>query len=85
MRSKTVGKFYYRRSRKIKAIAKNEKFEGADNLYMKYSERGAYGRGNFFTYVKHAEEEFGTDDMIRRGLKNNMGDIRKGLNKYKNG
>lgn len=55
---------------------------GADNLYMKYSERGASGKkGNFFTYVGHAENEFGADEMIRFELKNHMSKIRKILKK----
>ena len=49
---------------------------------MKYSERGASGKkGNFFTYVGHAENEFGADEMIRFELKNHMSKIRKILKK----
>lgn len=83
LRAKTVGKYYYRMQRKAKTIAGNEDFVGADNLYMRYSERGATGkRGNFFTYVNNAEKEFGSDEMIRHDLKNHMGKIRKILKKH---
>lgn len=82
VRAKTVGKYYYRMNRKAKAIAENKNFVGADNLYMRYSERGATGkRGNFFTYINRAEEEFGTDEMIRHDVKRNMSKIRKSLRK----
>lgn len=83
LRAKTIGKYYYRMNRKAKSISANEDFIGADNLYKKYSERGAKGkRGNFFTYVNHAEKEFGSEEMIRHELKNNMSKIRKTLKKY---
>lgn len=83
LRAKTIGKYYYRMKRKAKSIAANADFAGADNLYRKYSERGAHGkRGNFFTYVNSAENEFGSDEMIRHDLKNNMSKIRKSLKKY---
>ena len=32
-----------------------------------------------FTYIEHAEEEYGQDEEIRHDLKNNMGKIRKVL------
>lgn len=83
LRAKTVGKYYYRMQRKAKTIAGNENFVGADNLYIRYSERGATGkRGNFFTYVNNAEKEFGSDEMIRHDLKNHMSKIRKTLKKH---
>lgn len=82
LRAKTIGKYYYRMNRKAKAISANKALVGADNLYMKYSERGASGKkGNFFTYVGHAENEFGADEMIRFELKNHMSKIRKILKK----
>lgn len=47
-------------------------------LYTLYSEHGAKSkRGNYFTYIEHAEEEYGQDEEIRHDLKNNMGKIRK--------
>lgn len=86
LRAKTVGKYYYRMNRKAKTIAGNEGFVGADNLYMRYSERGSTGkRGNFFTYVHNAENEFGSDEMIRYDLRNHMSKIRKSLKKHSEG
>lgn len=84
LRAKTLGKYYYRMNRKAKSIAKNKEFQGSDNLYMRYSERGANGkRGNFFTYVNNAEKEFGEKERIRYSLENNMAKIRKALNRNK--
>lgn len=84
VRPKTIGKYYYRMNRKAKAIAKNKEFEGADSLYMKYSERGATGKkGNFLTYINRAEKEFGTDEMIRHDTRRHMSKIRKSLQRNK--
>ncbi|MDO4333775.1 MAG: reverse transcriptase/maturase family protein [Eubacteriales bacterium] len=82
IRPKTISKYYYRMNRKAKSIAKNPNFLGCDNLYMRYSERGAAGYcGNFFTYVNNAEKEFGTNELIRHDLKKHMSKIRKALKK----
>lgn len=82
LRAKTIGKYYYRMNRKAKSIARNDSFAGADNLYKRYSERGATGKkGNFFTYVNHAENEFGSDEKIRYAFRNHMSKIKKSLKK----
>lgn len=81
VRAKTISKYYYRMNHKAKAIAKNKEFKGADKLYQRYSERGAFWkRGNFFTYINNAEREFGEDEKIRYDVKNHMSKIRKSLN-----
>lgn len=65
VRAKTISKYYYRMQRKAKAIAHNMGNVGADNLYIKYSERGANGKKrNFFTYINNAEKEFGTNVSV---------------------
>lgn len=80
IRSKTISKYYYRMYRKAKSISKNPKLSGADNLYKRYSIHGAKAKpGNFFTYIKHAEEVFGEDELIYRDLKNHIPKIRKAL------
>ena len=80
IRAKTVGKYYYRMNRKAKAIAGNKDMVGADNLYKRYSERGATGkRGNFFTYINNAEKEFGKEEKIRHDVRRHMSKIRKRL------
>lgn len=81
LRAKTIGKYYYRMNRKAKAIANNGGV-GIDKLYMKYSDRGAYGKeGNFFTYVNNAEKAYGDNELIRRDLKHHMDKIRKSIKK----
>lgn len=86
IRSKTTAKYYYRMHRKAKNIAKTGGYTRKGNhinlsgLYTLYSEHGAKSkRGNYFTYIEHAEEEYGQDEEIRHDLKNNMGKIRKVL------
>lgn len=86
IRSKTTAKYYYRMYRKAKNIAKTGGYTRKGNhinlsgLYTLYSEHGAKSkRGNYFTYIEHAEEEYGQDEEIRHDLKNNMGKIRKVL------
>lgn len=82
VRSKTISKYYYRMYRKAKAIAKNPKLKGSDNLYRRYSVHGADANpGNFFTYIKHAEEAFGEDEWIYKDLQRHIPKIRKALKK----
>lgn len=81
VRAKTVSKYYYRMNHKAKVIAKNRELKGADKLYQRYSERGAFGkRGNFFAYINNAEREFGKDEKIRYDIMNHMSKIRRSLN-----
>lgn len=62
------------------------------NLYALYSVKGAKGyqiaqrngklrwySGNFLSYVRRAEKEFGTCESIARGTKNHMAKIRRAL------
>ena len=84
VRSKTIGKYYYRMYRKAKSISKNPHLEGKANLYKKYSVHGATAKvGNFFTYIMHAEDAFGEDELIYRDLKNHIPKIRRALNNSK--
>ena len=71
-------------NRKATSIAGNEEYRGADKLYRRYSERGAYGKeGNFLTYINRAEQEFGADEMIRNEVKYHMSKIRNSLKKQR--
>ena len=80
VRSKTISKYYYRMYRKAKSISKNPTLSGADNLYKSYSIHGAKAKpGNFFTYINHAKQVFGEDELIDRDLKNHIPKIRKAL------
>ena len=82
VRSKTISKYYYRMYRKAKSIAKNPKLKGSDNLYRRYSVHGADANpGNFFTYIKYAEEAFGKDELIYKDLQRHIPKIRKALKK----
>ena len=88
IRDKTLSKYYYRMYRKIKTILKNEGVSSKgnkisnENLYLKYSIKGAYvGKGNFITYVKRAEKIFGKDEAINRGTKKHMKKIKNELAK----
>ena len=86
IRMKTVSKFYYRMYRKAKSIAKSGGYTSSgkhiscENLYRRYSERGATGKkGNFLTYVARAEKEFGSEEAITRDTKRHMQKIRMAL------
>ena len=88
VRSKTISKYYYRMNRKAKTILKNDhhtktgKHISCENLYRKYSERGAKGkRGNFLSYIDRSEIEFGTNEVIRRDVKRHMSKIRRAISK----
>ena len=86
LRGKTISKYNYRRKHKAKGIAhqytKNKGFKGSDKLYMMYSKRGIYGKGNFLTYAQRAKKEF-PNDPIDTPIKNNMVKIRRMLKKFK--
>lgn len=86
IRAKTISKYYYRMYRKAKNIAKAGGFTrkgnhiSCENLYRRYSERGASrSPGNFLTYVSHAEKEYGPNEVITRDTKRHMQKIRKAL------
>ena len=86
IRAKTISKYYYRMYRKAKNIAKAGGYTPAgkhiscENLYRRYSERGADGKpGNFLTYVSRAEREYGSNEAITRDTKRHMQKIRKAL------
>ena len=86
IRAKTISKYYYRMYRKANNIAKAGGYTPAgkhiscENLYRRYSERGADGKpGNFLTYVSRAEREYGSDEAITRDTKRHMQKIRKAL------
>ena len=73
--------------RKAKYIAKSGgytptgKHISNENLYRRYSERGANGKpGNFLTYVARADKHFGPHEVITRDTKRHMQKIRKALN-----
>ena len=76
--------------RKAKNIVKAREKQPQDdrpsteNLYRRYSERGAYGKkGNFFTYVNNAKKEFGSQGNIDHDTRKHMQKIRKALKKTK--
>ena len=82
----SISKYYYRMYRKANNIAKAGGYTPAgkhiscENLYRRYSERGADGKpGNFLTYVSRAEREYGSDEAITRDTKRHMQKIRKAL------
>ena len=86
IRAQTISKYYYRMYRKANNIAKAGGYTPAgkhiscENLYRRYSERGADGKpGNFLTYVSRAEREYGSDEAITRDTKRHMQKIRKAL------
>lgn len=86
IRAKTISKYYYRMYRKAKNIANTDgytskgKHISCENLYRRYSERGADGKpGNFLTYVSRAEKEYGSNEAITRDTKRHMQKIRKTL------
>ena len=88
LRDKTISKYYQRTRRKAKTISKGGRYTkngnqiSMKNLYIKYSERGAYTKkGNFLSYVYRSEEEFGNDEFIHLIPKRNMFKIRKFLKK----
>ncbi len=90
IRSKTVSKYYYRMYRKAKNIAlhggytPSGKHISGENLYRRYSERGATGKtGNFLSYVSRAQKKFGSGEAITRDTKRHMQKIRKALKKRK--
>lgn len=84
IRSKTIGKYYYRMYRKAKSISrchgvtKNGKHISCKNLYVKYSIRGKH-RGNFLTYVERSQKEFGENEAISRDTNHHMQKIKKAL------
>lgn len=87
IQAKTISKYYYRMYRKAKNIAKAGGYTPAgkhiscENLYRRYSERGADGKpGNFLTYVSRAEREYGSTEAITRDTQRHMQKIRKALN-----
>lgn len=88
IRAKTISKYYYRMHRKAKPIAKRGgktaqgKHISCRNIYKRYSVRGAQGKhGNFLSYVKRAEKEFGPHESIGRDTKRHMQKIKKALKK----
>ncbi|WP_127506681.1 reverse transcriptase/maturase family protein [Paenibacillus humicus] len=93
LRDKTVSKYYYRLYRKLKTIVKRNgitkkgKRISCENVYLKYSIKGANvgngSRGNFITYVKKAERIFSGEKAIGHVRKKHMQKIRKQLNQIK--
>ena len=86
IRSKTTSKYYYRMRRKAKTIyyqkkKRNKRKVGCKNLYIRYSERGSYGKkGNYLTYVRRASKIFGPNEHISKDTKRHMQKIRKAMN-----
>lgn len=89
IRPKTISKYYYRMYSKAKTITRNKGFTrngkkiSKENLYNRYSIRGAYcKKGNFLSYVERSKLCFGNDEKIDKSTKNHMQKISKAL-KYK--
>lgn len=90
LRDKTISKYYYKLYRKLKTIVKNNGVTkngrriSCENVYIKYSIKGAgQGDGNFISYVKRAERIFANEKGVTRIRKIHMQKIRKQLNKIK--
>lgn len=94
IRDKTISKYYYKLYRKTKTIIRKKGVTShgnkisCQNLYQKYSIKGAYLRnsnghirGNFITYVQRAQRIYGVQEPINRKTKNHMSKIRRKLNK----
>lgn len=88
IRSKTISKYYYRMYSKAKTITKNKGYTkngkkiSKENLYKRYSIRGAYcKKGNFLSYVERAKASFGSKENIDKNTKNHMQKINKALKK----
>lgn len=90
LRAKTVSKFYQRMRKKAKTIVRSGGYTkygnhiSKENLYARYSVRGAAGeRGNFLTYVNNAQApgRFGPNEGIGIVAKRNMQKVRQFLKK----
>lgn len=86
IRDKTISKYYYRLYRKIKTIVKSNGISpkgnkiSCNNLYLKYSQKGAgVGNGNFLTYVNRAAKVFGKDTDVWQISRVHFQKIRKKL------
>lgn len=81
IRDKTVSKYYYRMYKKAKTIIRQRKSglnPSKENLYRIYSCKGeTVGRGNFLTYVRRAQKEFGAEDSISNSTKRHMQKIKR--------
>lgn len=97
VRDKTLSKYYYRMYRKVKAAKywsfKKKRIQ-TKSLYQLYSAHGNASksakekedikkRGNFLTYIKRAEKEFGRDELIRQGTCRHMTKIKRAVDKWK--
>lgn len=87
IRDKTISKYYYKMYRKARTISKKKLITNkgnrisCKNLYEKHSIKGAKdNRGNFLTYVYHANKAYQHGEPIGRATKNHMAKIRKALN-----
>ena len=88
IRPKTISKYYYRMNKKAKTItkssgySKNGKKISKENLYKRYSIKGAFiEKGNFLTYVERAKSCYVKEENIDKNTRNHMQKIKKALNK----
>ncbi len=88
IRDKTISKYYYKMYRKLKTIVKAEGFTkngnriSCNNLYLKYTRKGAHvGKGNFISYVQRSQKIFGNSESIDRGTSRHLQKIRQQLDK----
>lgn len=71
IRSKTMSKYYYKMTRKIKKYIKGKNGITIKDIYNKFSLQGENkknsggNKGNFITYVKRAEMAFKNEDSIK--------------------
>ena len=71
IRSKTISKYYYKMTRKIKKYIKGKNGITIKDIYNKFSLQGENkknsggNKGNFITYVKRAEIVFKNEDSIK--------------------
>lgn len=87
LRDKTISKYYYKLYRKLKTISKNKGVTkngrriSCENVYLRYSVKGSGDKnGNFLTYVRRAENIFGSHERVAQIRKKHMQKIRKKLN-----
>ena len=100
IRDKTLSKYYYRMYRKVKSArywSFEKKRVQTKSLYNLYSEHrnkdkslpkknkgNKNDKGNFLTYVQHAEKEFGKEESINQGTCHHMTKIKRAVDEWKN-
>lgn len=100
IRDKTLSKYYYRMYRKVKSARywsfekKRVQTKSLYNLYSEHRNKDKFllkknkgnknDKGNFLTYVQHAEKEFGKEELINQGTNRHMTKIKRAVDEWKN-